>query len=154
MVILKYRNGQGYDILSTYSLHIIYCLSTISIHMYIVTLCNTELLCKAKIQYLLTCKVSRHCLLALHGTVCLSRNEHWVRYVALSSIVQHDVDGMTQVSEWSRANQIHVRWVNNSKRLFSCQGKTLLRFIFFWLGKWSQYCDRKNMLKLSNFLTI
>ena len=30
---------------------------------------STVLLCKAKRQYLLTCKVSRYCLLSLHGRV-------------------------------------------------------------------------------------
>ena len=29
-----------------------------------------RLICKAKRQYLLTCKVSRYCLLALHGPEC------------------------------------------------------------------------------------
>ena len=32
---------------------------------------NTTLLCKAKRQYLLTCKVSRYCLSALHGNTAL-----------------------------------------------------------------------------------
>ena len=33
---------------------------------------GSVLLCKAKRQYLLTCKVSRYCLLALHGSVAVT----------------------------------------------------------------------------------
>ena len=35
---------------------------------------NIDVFCKAKRQYLLTCKVSRYCLLALHGSIVMLRN--------------------------------------------------------------------------------
>ena len=43
----------------------------------LVNLCFPVLLCKAKRQYLLTCKVSRYCLLDLHPAVFPSRVVRW-----------------------------------------------------------------------------